>query len=106
MIGDPSLKKYAGKSPEWYYKKALAALAGANPSFGVTFVPALGIRSGHFYVKRICAVFVRRCGHFSVPIYTFDPEESAALRAQAIYWNTVRSINLPRNSNLTTQQKD
>lgn len=92
MIGDPSLKKYVGKSPEWYYTKALAALAGTDPLFGVTFVRAFGIGSGYFYVKRICAVFVRRCGHFSFPIYTFGPEESEALRAQAIYWNTVRSI--------------
>ena len=92
MLREPSLKKYAGKSPEWYYKKALAALAGTDPSFDVTFVRAFGIRSGHVYVKRICAVLVRCCGHFSLPIYTFCSEESAALRAQAIYWRTVRSI--------------
>lgn len=96
MIGEPSLKKYAGKSPEWYYKNALAALAGTDPSFGVIFERAFGISSGHFYVKRISAVFVRRCGHFALPIYTFDPEESAALRAQEIYWRTVRNIGYTR----------
>ena len=92
MIGDPQLKKYARKSPEWYYTKALAALAGTAPSFRVEFVRSLGIRSGHFYVKRICAVLACRCGYFSLPIYTFGPEESAALRAQAIYWHSSRSI--------------
>lgn len=92
MIGDPSLKKYAGKSPEWYYKKALAALAGTDPSFGVIFERAFGISSGRFYVKLACAVLVRRCGHFSMSLYSFRPEETAALRAQEIYWRTVRNI--------------
>ncbi len=90
MIGDPSLKKYTGKSPEWYYRKALAALAGTGHLLGVTFVRSLGIRSGCLYVMGISAVLVLRRGYFSVPIYTFGTDESKALRAQAIYWDMVR----------------
>lgn len=92
MIGDPQLKKYAGKSPEWCYRNALAALAGAGHLLDVAFIRSLGIRSGRLYVKGISAVLVLRRDYFSVPIYTFDPDESAALRAQAIYWGTIRGI--------------
>ena len=90
MIGNPQLKKYIGKPPEWYYEKALAALAGTDPSLGVTFVRNIEIRDGHLCVESIHAVLVHCCGHFALPIYTFGPPNTAAIRAQAIYWRMVR----------------
>jgi hypothetical protein len=92
MLGDPSLKKYAGKSPELYYKKALAALAGTDHSFCVKFSKSIRICNNTIRVVGLSAFLCNRCGYLSVPLWKFGLDESAALRAQEIYWRTVRNI--------------
>ncbi len=91
-MGRNPYKKYIGKSPQWYFEHALASLAGIKSQFKVEFVRSICIRAGYARVRHVCAVFCCRCGYFSFPVWTFSADESAALRAQAIYWNTVRSI--------------
>lgn len=89
-MGRNPYKKYIGKTPQWYFEHALAALAGATSQFKVEFARSICIRAGHVYVRQICAVFCCRCGYFSLPVWTFSPEDSDALRAQAIYWDMIR----------------
>lgn len=91
MICDP-LKKYIGKPPAWYFAKALAALAGTDSSFCVKFTKAVSIGDNSIRATGIRAVLCSRCNHFALPLWKFDLEESAALRAQAIYWGPVRHI--------------
>lgn len=85
------ISKYMGKSDEWYFGKALSALAG-DPDWHCNFSPNLQWRAGHVYVNGYTATLERRTKFLLIEVHTFNAKEAAALRAQRIYHEMVRKL--------------
>ena len=83
--------RYKGRSKEWYFAKALAAINGtAGKEWSVRISRHMVLRSGEVRIDGRVAVLLYRSGIFAFPVHTFSPEESGVLRAQKIYCDMVR----------------
>lgn len=85
--------RYKGRSKEWYFAKALAAINGtAGKEWSVRIVHHIVLRSGEAHIDGHVAVLSYCSGLFAFPAHAFSPEESSVLRAQKIYCDMVRKL--------------
>lgn len=97
--GENAAKKYAHKSRQWYFEKALAAAARpATLSDWRIHTPShIVISSGRITsVKDPCVLAYRHNYFFETAVYTFNASDSAAIRAQMIYWSMARRYRFYR----------
>lgn len=92
--------RYKGRSKEWYFAKALAAINGAaSKEWSVRIVHHIVLCSGEAHTDGHVAVLSYCSGIFAAPIYVFSPEDSAVLRAQHIYRKMVWKLgNAPKTN--------
>lgn len=97
--GASAAKKYAHKSRDWYFEKALAAVARpATLSDWHVHTPShIVLSSGRIScVKEPCVLAHRHNYFFETVVHTFNASDSAAIRAQMIYWSMARRYRFYR----------
>lgn len=97
--GAKAAKKYAHKSRQWYFEKALATVArpAALSDWRIHTPSHIVISSGRIScVKASCILSYRHNYFFETVVHTFNSSDSAAIRAQMIYWSMARRYRFYR----------